>query len=33
MKTQGIKYAGSKAKLIPHILYNIRELPIKSTLD
>ncbi len=27
MKTKGIKYAGSKAKLISHILSNIKELP------
>lgn len=33
MKTQGIKYAGSKAKLISHIISNIKELPIESTLD
>jgi adenine-specific DNA-methyltransferase len=31
--TQGIKYAGSKLKIIPQILEATRELPIKTVLD
>jgi adenine-specific DNA-methyltransferase len=33
IKTQGIKYAGSKLKIIPYILESIKDLPIKSVLD
>ena len=32
-KTEGIKYTGSKLKLIPHIIQDIRDLDIKSVLD
>ncbi|HBJ33607.1 MAG TPA: DNA methyltransferase [Planctomycetaceae bacterium] len=32
-KTEGIKYAGSKLKLLPHILDAISEFPIKRVLD
>jgi adenine-specific DNA-methyltransferase len=31
--TQGIKYAGSKLKIIPHILETIKDLPITRVLD
>lgn len=33
IKTQGIKYAGSKLKIIPYILETIKDLEIKSVLD
>lgn len=33
IKTQGIKYAGSKLKIIPYILESIKDLEIKSVLD
>ncbi|MEK7121363.1 MAG: DNA adenine methylase [Patescibacteria group bacterium] len=33
IKTQGIKYAGSKLKIIPHILESIEDLKIKTVLD
>jgi adenine-specific DNA-methyltransferase len=33
IKTQGIKYAGSKLKIIPYILESIRDLEIKTVLD
>lgn len=33
METQGIKYAGSKLKLLPYIIKTINELNIKSVLD
>ena len=33
IKTQGIKYAGSKLKIIPYILENIKDLNIKTVLD
>ena len=33
VKTQGLKYAGSKLKLIPVILESIKDLEIKSVLD
>jgi len=32
-RTEGIKYAGSKAKIIPYILSTIDEITIKSVLD
>lgn len=31
--TQGIKYAGSKLKLLPHILSLVEHLPVKTVLD
>jgi len=33
IKTQGIKYAGSKLKIIPFILENIKDLEVKTILD
>ncbi len=33
IKTEGIKYTGSKLKIIPYILETIKELPIKTVLD
>jgi adenine-specific DNA-methyltransferase len=33
IKTQGIKYAGSKLKIIPYILEAIQDLEIKTVLD
>lgn len=33
IKTQGIKYAGSKLKILPYILKSIKDLEIKSVLD
>jgi adenine-specific DNA-methyltransferase len=33
VKTQGIKYAGSKLKIIPYILEAIKDLDIKTVLD
>lgn len=33
IKTQGIKYAGSKLKIIPYILEIIKDLDIKTVLD
>ena len=33
MKTQGIKYAGSKLKIIPYIQSIVQDLPIKNVLD
>jgi len=33
IKTQGIKYAGSKLKIIPYILESIKDLEIKTVLD
>jgi|SRR3989344_12613 len=33
IQTQGIKYAGSKLKIIPYILESIKDLEIKSVLD
>ncbi|MEK7200715.1 MAG: DNA adenine methylase [Patescibacteria group bacterium] len=33
IKTQGIKYAGSKLKIIPYILESIKDLEIKNVLD
>ncbi|MBU2539580.1 DNA adenine methylase [Patescibacteria group bacterium] len=33
IKTQGIKYAGSKLKIIPYILESIKDLEIKTILD
>lgn len=33
IKTQGIKYAGSKLKIIPYILESIKNLEIKTVLD
>ncbi|MBI5400549.1 MAG: DNA adenine methylase [Candidatus Yonathbacteria bacterium] len=33
VKTQGIKYAGSKLKIVPYILENIKDLEIKTVLD
>lgn len=33
IKTQGIKYAGSKLKIIPYILDSIKDLEIKTVLD
>ena len=33
IKTQGIKYAGSKLKIIPYILDAIKDLEIKTVLD
>jgi len=33
IKTQGIKYAGSKLKIIPYITEAIKDLPIKTVLD
>lgn len=32
-KTEGIKYTGSKLKLIPHIIQDIKDLDVKSVLD
>jgi adenine-specific DNA-methyltransferase len=32
-KTEGIKYTGSKLKLIPHIVHSIEGLEVKSVLD
>jgi adenine-specific DNA-methyltransferase len=32
-KTEGIKYAGSKLKLIPHIVNLINDLEVKNILD
>ena len=32
-KTEGIKYAGSKQKLLPHILYLTRKVKPKTVLD
>lgn len=32
-KTEGIKYTGSKLKLIPHIIQSIENLDVKSVLD
>lgn len=31
--TEGVKYAGSKLKLIPHIIDNIKDLEVRSVLD
>ena len=31
--TEGIKYTGSKLKLIPHIIQDIKDLEITSVLD
>src|SRR3989344_3519737 len=33
IKTQGIKYAGSKLKIIPYILESIKDLDVKTVLD
>lgn len=33
IKTQGIKYAGSKLKIIPYILESVKDLEIKTALD
>jgi adenine-specific DNA-methyltransferase len=33
IETQGIKYAGSKLKIIPYILESIKDLQIKTVLD
>lgn len=33
IKTQGIKYAGSKLKILPFILETIKDLEVKSVLD
>ena len=33
IKTQGIKYAGSKLKIIPYILEIIKDLEIQTVLD
>ena len=33
IKTQGIKYAGSKLKIIPYILESVKNLEIKTVLD
>lgn len=33
IKTEGIKYSGSKMKLLPHILSLIKTLPVQSVLD
>jgi len=33
IKTQGIKYAGSKLKIIPYILESVKDLEIKTVLD
>ncbi len=33
MVTEGIKYSGSKLKLLPHILSLIKNLPVKSVFD
>lgn len=33
IKTQGIKYAGSKLKIIPYILESVKNLEIKTALD
>src|SRR3989344_3846193 len=33
IKTQGIKYAGSKLKIIPYILESIKDLEINTVLD
>lgn len=33
IKTQGVKYAGSKLKIIPYILETIKDLDIKTVLD
>jgi len=33
VKTQGIKYAGSKLKIIPYILEAIKDLEVKTVLD
>lgn len=33
IRTQGIKYAGSKLKIIPYILETIKDLDIKTVLD
>lgn len=33
IKTQGIKYVGSKLKIIPYILESIKDLEIKTALD
>ncbi|MDP3645993.1 MAG: DNA adenine methylase [bacterium] len=33
IKTHGIKYAGSKLKIIPHILESIQDFEIKTVLD
>jgi len=33
IKTQGIKYAGSKLKIIPYILESVKDLDIKTVLD
>ena len=33
IKTQGIKYAGSKMKIIPYILESIKDLQIQTVLD
>ncbi len=32
-ETEGIKYAGSKLKLLPYIFETVKELPVKSALD
>jgi adenine-specific DNA-methyltransferase len=31
--TQGIKYAGSKLRIIPHLLRLVRDLPVRTVLD
>ncbi len=33
IKTQGIKYAGSKLKIIPYILESVKDLEIRTVLD
>ena len=33
IKTQGIKYAGSKLKIIPYILDSVKDLEIQTVLD
>ena len=33
IQTQGIKYTGSKLKLLPYILDCVKDLPIKNVLD
>lgn len=33
IQTQGIKYAGSKLKIIPYILETIKDLEINNVLD
>ena len=33
VRTQGIKYAGSKLRILPHLLRMVRELPVRTVFD